>query len=822
MKALSYGLILVVASLATRVVSAKPLTIVTAGDAFMVQRFPKGYSIAPELAGWIGSGDARLVNFEAVVNDGSCPPAAQSGGTWAVMRPEVLDDLLAFGFNGCGTANNHSTDYSAEGLRMTKRALKARGIANAGTGEDLAEASAPAFIETPNGRVAVVSVSASFNADGRAGLKTSRSPGRPGLNALRHKEKYFVTKEHFAAIREVAGGTGINGQRALNQQDGFTLPDAPGTYVLGGLSFEEAEKEGKTSWCNTNDLKRITAAIASAKREAAAVVVLAHSHDIRGTRYCEPAKYFEEFCRAAVDAGADAVIGGGTHELKGVEFRKGRPIFYSLGDFVFQNNVTPSVPPDFCEQYSVPLDSDAKTALAARSKGGKVGLHTHRANFLSVLPKVEVEGGEVKRVTLMPIELHFGQDWSVNGLPRPASPQDAADIAKTLSDLSAEYGTEIVRREDGLLEARPIPPPAQVVDRALLKELLEIPSEAGRPKDLLRAVDLVKSWLEARGVFCAVETNSVGLAGLYAATTPGKVHDYLFVSHVDIVPAPPEMYSLRTDGDRFFARGACDTKGNVAAVCHVLASLVGKASVGMFLATDEEGGGKGEGTPQMMIDRGYVPRKLILVADTAGEEPGQLFTAEKGHAHIDLVATGKGGHSSRPWALDNPVPRLCDGYLKFKAAWDKRLVPGERWQTVVSPTKLYGSDANNIVADEVSMHFSCRYITMADYEKVLEVMKETSGLEVRCKGPGRRPVENRPNDPEIAALLKAMNAGIRGGVREGKMSAATDASYYATLGVPIVIWTAVGGEPHSVREWGSFSSLDEYAAFFVRYLTAAL
>ena len=367
--------------------------------------------------------------------------------------------------------------------------------------------------------------------------------------------------------------------------------------------------------------------------------------------------------------------------------------------------------------------------------------------------------------------------------------------------------------------AKPLLPPAQVVDRALLKDLLEIPSEAGRPKDLLRAVDLVKGWLEVRGVFCSVETNSAGLAGLYAATTPGKVHDYLFVSHVDIVPAPPEMYSLRTDGDRFFARGACDTKGNVAAICHVLASLVGKASVGMFLATDEEGGGKGEGTPQMMIDRGYVPRKLILVADTAGEEPGQLFTAEKGHAHIDLVAKGKGGHSSRPWALDNPVPRLCEGYLKFKAAWDKRLVPGERWQTVVSPTKLYGSDANNIVADEVSMHFSCRYITMADYEKVLEVMKETSGLEVRCKGPGRRPVENRPDDPEIAALLKAMNAGIRGGVREGKMSAATDASYYATLGVPIVIWTAVGGEPHSVREWGSFSSLDEYAAFFVRYFT---
>ena len=453
MKSHSTLIVFAFAELMAGAVFAKPLTIVAAGDAFMVQKFPESYSIAPEIAAWIGSGDARFVNFEAVVNDGSCPPAAASGGTWAVMRPDVLPDLLAFGFNGCGTANNHSTDYSAEGLRMTKRALKARGIANAGTGEDLAAASAPAFVDTPNGRVAIISVTATFSPDGRAGLKTTRSPGRPGVNALRHKEKYFVTKEHLATIKEIAAATGINGSRALSQQDGFTLPDAPGTYVLDKLAFEESATEGKTSSCDARDLKRITGEIAAAKSNAAAVVVFAHSHDIRGTHYYEPAAYFEEFCRAAVDAGADAVIGGGTHELKGIEFRKGRPIFYSLGDFVFQNNVTPSVPPDFCEKYSVPLDSDAKTALAARSKGGKVGLHTHRANFLSVLPKIEIENGEVKRVAMLPIELHFGQDWSVNGLPRAASPKDVEDIAKTLSDLSAEYGTKIVRCPDGTLEA---------------------------------------------------------------------------------------------------------------------------------------------------------------------------------------------------------------------------------------------------------------------------------------------------------------------------------------------------------------------------------
>jgi len=360
------------------------------------------------------------------------------------------------------------------------------------------------------------------------------------------------------------------------------------------------------------------------------------------------------------------------------------------------------------------------------------------------------------------------------------------------------------------------------VDREFLKGLLEIPSQTGDKAQILRAVDYTRDWLAARGAYCSVETNSVGLAGLYASTTPGKRHDYLFVSHLDVVPAPPAMFKMRIEGDRFFARGACDTKGNAAMMAQVVANLAGKASVALFLATDEEGGGGSTGTPQTMIDRGYLPNKLVIVGDTAGEEPGQLFTAEKGHAHIDFVAHGKGGHSSRPWAIDNPVAKLCAAYLRFKEAWDPDADPDDHWRTVLSPTILKASDTANVVADTATMHFSCRYISIADYKRAIKALTDAAaGYDIDViSSPGRLPVENRPDDPEIASLLAAMNAAIPGGIREGKMSAATDASYYARLGVPIVIATADGGEPHSAREWGSLSSLDAYADFFTSYLSS--
>jgi len=433
---------------------AAALKITTAGDAFMVQGFPKDYSIDARLKEWIASGDARLVNFEATVNDGTCPPAAWSGGTWASMAPSVLSDFLSFGFNGCGCANNHSLDFSREGLRLTERSLAAAKIPYAGIGEDLQKATCAAFVDTPSGCIAFVSLSAAFHPDAMAGWTTSRSPGRPGLNGLRFKQTLLVSEEQLAQIKRIADVTGVNGNRELNQRTGFTAPDAPGSFVFGELSFRVADQPGRTSVCNAKDLKRITDEIRAAKSKADAVVVLAHSHTMRFKDVEEPAPYFVEFCHAAVEAGADAVIGGGTHQLKGIEFHQGKPIFYSLGDFVFQNNVVPVAPPDFCEKYGVPIDADAKTAFNARSKGGKVGLHAFRENFLSVVPKIEIENGRVTRVTLLPIELHFGCDWSINGLPRTADPQSAEVIAATLRRLSAPFGTDVSPLADGTLEVR--------------------------------------------------------------------------------------------------------------------------------------------------------------------------------------------------------------------------------------------------------------------------------------------------------------------------------------------------------------------------------
>ena len=69
-----------------------------------------------------------------------------------------------------------------------------------------------------------------------------------------------------------------------------------------------------------------------------------------------PADFIPIFARAVVDAGADVFVGHGPHVLRGVEVYKGKPILYSLSNFIFQNETLLRMPADSYEQYS--LDDD--------------------------------------------------------------------------------------------------------------------------------------------------------------------------------------------------------------------------------------------------------------------------------------------------------------------------------------------------------------------------------------------------------------------------------------------------------------------------------
>ena len=156
-------------------------TICSVGDAILLERFSENYDITP-IKEIVEKADVRLFNLENVLSDRPIYASSYCGGTWLLAKEDTLDDTLSFGFNGCSFANNHTMDFSYDGLFDTLNAARKRNLPICGAGKDLEEAAAYAVIETENGKCALISICATFNDAARAGNPSDYLPGRPGLN----------------------------------------------------------------------------------------------------------------------------------------------------------------------------------------------------------------------------------------------------------------------------------------------------------------------------------------------------------------------------------------------------------------------------------------------------------------------------------------------------------------------------------------------------------------------------------------------------------------------------------------------------------------
>jgi len=417
-------------------------TILSVGDAILLERFPESYDVTP-IKEIVEQADAKLFNLENVLSDRRIYASSYCGGTWLISKEDTLDDTLRFGFNGCSFANNHTMDFSYDGLFDTLQAAKKRNLPICGAGKNLEEAADYAVIETENGKCALISICATFNDAARAGNPSDYLQGRPGLNPLRFSVEYHVTPEHMKALREMSEGTHIDGRRNRSRMGGYTLMPPEGCFGFGEYNFRESETEGKFSKVNAVDMARTETTIKKALEECENVIVNIHSHEIKHDTDDEPDDFLIEFCRKCIDAGASAVIGTGTHQLKAIEMYKEKPIFYSLGNFIFQSDMVFCMPDDFREKYKMPYGLTAKEQIAERAKLGNGGLHKDVNNFRSLMPFMTFDDRKLTKLKLYPLRLDMH-----TGFPALADKNETGIIYDYLCERNKQFGTKIEIKSD--------------------------------------------------------------------------------------------------------------------------------------------------------------------------------------------------------------------------------------------------------------------------------------------------------------------------------------------------------------------------------------
>lgn len=393
----------------------------------------------------IRAADLAFTNLEVLANDYRGEPALESGGSHFGAPAWVIDDLREAGFELFAAATNHALDYGTTGLMLTIEALEARGVAFAGIGRNLEDARRPAYLTHPKATVALISCSATFARGQEASEQRPDMPGRPGVAPLRHQTVYEVTDEQMAQLRAIADATGLEGLRQQMIKLGFRQPpkDA-GIFPFGEMSFRAADKPAIRTTARASDVDGLARWVREAASMADIVIVSLHAHE-QGPTKEDPAEFIQPFARRMIDEGASLVAGHGPHLLRGMELYRGQPIFYSLGNFIGQNELVPRLPADSYERFAADPAMTPGEVYRLRTDNDRRGFPADRRYWESLVPMLSWHDGGLGAIDLIPVSLGFGERAHRRGRPRLATGEDAARILDRFAELSKPFGTGIER-----------------------------------------------------------------------------------------------------------------------------------------------------------------------------------------------------------------------------------------------------------------------------------------------------------------------------------------------------------------------------------------
>jgi poly-gamma-glutamate synthesis protein (capsule biosynthesis protein) len=265
-----------------------------------------------------------------------------------LARPDGAAALGRAGFDIISMAGNHVLDWGNDAFFETKANIEAAGMKVVGAGATITQAREPVLFTLPDGTtVAFLAYSSILP---QAYWADERRPGCAPLRAF----TYYEQIEH----------------------------DQPGTPPR------------VHSYPHREDLAAMEADVRAAKAKADVVLVSCHwgIHFVRASI----ADYARDIARAAIAAGADVILGGHPHILKGCEIIDGKPVFHSLCNFATDLKMD--------EAHAKSKSWNEIRVLAEEWEPDFEGLYNFpKAARLSMIARLEIADGKVQRTGFLPL-----------------------------------------------------------------------------------------------------------------------------------------------------------------------------------------------------------------------------------------------------------------------------------------------------------------------------------------------------------------------------------------------------------------------------------
>ena len=404
----------------------QPFTFAAVGDIIIRRPVGEGDAGYQALAKVMREADMTYANMEGPILD-----EANFRGPLAGGPKSVVNELKRMGVRIMTDANNHTLDAGLEGMFETHRLLDEAGIVHAGSGKNLADARQARIAVTPKGTVAAIGMYSIDPSSNNRSRFTDATENMPGLNPLHVTPYNVVTAEHMQALKKIRDAIYARRPEVHVPVAPVAADEPAGRLRLFQTAFTVGPHPGDLTYeMDPADLKGIITSVRVGKQLADFLVVAIHCHQnsFAFQAYSQDhntPNFLIELAHQAIDNGADAFVGHGVHNLRGVEIYKGKPIFYGVSSFFYHRGAAPEI-----------------TSLSA---GAGAGANELEDNLETLLTTSRFEDGKLVEVRLYPADL--GQDRtrpiSRSGTPSAPSPEMARRVLERLQALSKQFGTTI-------------------------------------------------------------------------------------------------------------------------------------------------------------------------------------------------------------------------------------------------------------------------------------------------------------------------------------------------------------------------------------------
>ena len=348
----------------------------------------------------------------------------------------------------------------------------------------------------------------------------------------------------------------------------------------------------------------------------------------------------------------------------------------------------------------------------------------------------------------------------------------------------------------------------------ILRKLVAFRSTADDVAATHQALDYVASFVAVRGMHVE-RYESNGHESLVATIKPGnKTPKVMLAAHLDVLPAPDELFELRKSGGKLYGRGVLDMKYAIASYLQIIdeqQDSLQDLDFGLMITTDEELGGV-DGVGQLVTE-GYLPQVCVL---PDGDDNWQIQLFSKGFLYIQLQAYGTPAHGSRPWLGDNAILPLMDAIRDIQA-----LFVGQSTNTpTLNVGKIQGGTAANQVADYAEALIDIRFNNHDEKQTILQQVQDictAHGVTLSVHIDGDTTSYSLDN-PYIAPFAQLITEVTGVTVTGSRTLGTNDTRFYTPYNVPCISFYPTGDGHHGPEEWIDEKAFYQFKEIIDRYL----